>query len=506
MDILSKLKHYAQTQPQSIAMKTDTQTITYQELDMASDSLSVFLEKRCGKNKYPIAVYGHKSPFMLIAMVACVKSGRGYCPIDISVPNNRTQMILKQLDSPIILATENLNCDFKEIISLNQMKKIIETTEPISITENWVKGEDVFYIIFTSGSTGQPKGVEITVNCLNNFLHWSLGLGTAPQEKSKKVFLNQAPFSFDLSVMDIYTSLAAGGTLWSLTKTVQSDYKLLLTSLKESKIAIWVSTPSFVDICLTDKSFNSDLMPNLELFLFCGETLTNATAEKLQQRFPCAKIMNTYGPTESTVAMTEILITPEVNARENPLPVGMPKKGTTIEIRKPDGSLANEGEKGEIVIIGDTVSCGYYKQAEISQKVFFTPNHNQNQIRGYHTGDKGYLKNGNLYYCGRIDLQIKLHGYRIEIEDIENNISKIADVANAIVIPNVKNGAVKSLTAFIVYKKTIEDSFLISQKIKEELREFLPEYMIPKKIVFLDSMPLTDNAKANRQFLGGLSS
>lgn len=157
-------------------------------------------------------------------------------------------------------------------------------------------------------------------------------LGTNRKEKDGKVFLNQAPFSFDLSVMDLYTCLACGGTLVTMDRTVQADFSRLISFFKKSNIGVWVSTPSFADICLSDKNFSQALLPELSVFLFCGETLTNITAKKLQQCFPTVKIMNTYGPTETTVAVTEVLVSPELEEAENPLPVGRIKPGSFLEI------------------------------------------------------------------------------------------------------------------------------------------------------------------------------
>ena len=175
-------------------------------------------------------------------------------------------------------------------------------------------------IIFTSGSTGTPKGVKITADCLNHFLEWSVGLGGPAEEKQGAVFLNQAPFSFDLSVMD---------------------------SLKDSGAGVWVSTPSFTELCLADPGFEERLLPRLRAFLFCGETLPCATVRWLKSRFPQAVVVNTYGPTESTVAVTEVEITDTMAAGSSPLPVGRARPGTRIEIRNEKGAALPEGEQGE---------------------------------------------------------------------------------------------------------------------------------------------------------------
>lgn len=441
---------------------------------------------------------------------------RAYCPIDISVPDARVEAILSALPSRIILSTEPLNAKTggKQVIDLPVLQHILQdckiTRTPEFISEkNWVHGDDTYYIIFTSGSTGTPKGVQITADCLNHYLDWSTGLGSSPQQKRGQIFLNQAPFSFDLSVMDLYTSLASGGTLYCLEKSVQSDYRELMHSLGESGVHVWVSTPSFAEICLSEQGFGEKLLPNLETFLFCGETLTNKTAARLQARFPGAYIINTYGPTESTVAVTDVRITPELTAGKESLPVGRPKPGTVIEIQDEEGNALPEGEKGEIVIIGDTVSTGYYGRPDLTEKAFFLredPKH-KTSVRGYHTGDKGWLHNGMLYYCGRIDLQIKLHGYRIELEDIENNISRLPQVQQAVVVPGMRGGKVTSLTAYIV-KHPSEQPEAEEKTEKEEaarfrtaLKEFLPDYMIPKKILFLKELPMTSNGKVNRKLL-----
>lgn len=476
--------------------------ITWKELDEKSDRLAAYLDHICN-TKMPVLVYGHKDPYMIVCFLACVKSGRAYCPVDISVPLGRVEAIVNELKPEIILTTEELSLDSLNIISLESICRCIQQEEGSKDRSNWVKGEDVFYIIFTSGSTGVPKGVQITRDCLDNFISWAVTFGETSEERHH-IFLNQAPFSFDLSVMDLYMSLYLGGTLWALPKNIQSNMKSLLASLEESKADVWVSTPSFAEVCLADKKFNSTLLPYMELFLFCGETLSNRTVEYLQNAFPKAKIMNTYGPTESTVAVTEILVTPEVNKEWIPLPVGHERKGTWILIMDGQGNILQEGESGEIVIVGDTVSVGYHNRPELNARVFGEYEIEGKYYRLYHTGDKGYKKDGMLFYCGRIDLQIKFHGYRIEIEDIERNLMKLSDISKVIVMPVYRNNKVKSLTAFAVMKEAVTDAFTVTQKLRSELKEYVPDYMIPKKFIFIEQLPMTNNGKVDRKTLESL--
>lgn len=504
MKILEQIRAYAECAGDRVAYQYGEKRMTYRQLELYSNRMAAYLRRQYPQGKEPVVVYGHKDPMMLICFLACVKAGRAYCPVDISVPDSRVKMILDAVQGPVVMAAEELKVEGTVLVR-SQMEEIIQDYPEVIEERFWVKEEDTFYIIFTSGSTGVPKGVQIPYECLNHYLEWSVNLGTKRTEKEGKVFLNQAPFSFDLSVMDLYTCLACGGTLKPLDKKTQNDFGRLFASFRDSGAAVWVSTPSFADVCLADPNFDQSLLPQMELFLFCGERLTNNTAEKLEKRFPKAKVINTYGPTESTVAMTEVEITSELCRHENPLPVGRVKPGTIVRIQKEDGSCAEDGEKGEIVILGDTVSSGYFRQEELTQRAFFHTVLDGKPVRGYHTGDEGYLKDKMLYYCGRIDLQVKLHGYRIELGDIENNILRLPEVEQAVVLPKMKEGEVKSLVAFVNYTGDPEKSEReTAKRIQSRLKEYLPDYMVPKKMIFMDQIPMTVNGKADRKYLKGL--
>lgn len=508
MTILSRIENNARKYSNRLAIveksNSDIKTITWKELNDYSNKLGNYLDKTLNTKK-PVVVYGHKNPYMIVCFLACVKSGRAYCPVDINVPYTRIVDIVNEVNPDIVLTTENLDCTNidNNILNLNQILEIIKNEKEISKAK-YVKKNDVFYIIFTSGSTGKPKGVQITRDCLDNFIKWAKNIGCGLKKEHHYTFINQAPFSFDLSVMDLYLSLYTGGTLWSIPKSIQSNMKKMFDLLKEANADVWVSTPSFVDVCLADSSFNELLLPNLKEFLFCGEVLTNVTVSKLHDRFSKAVVVNTYGPTESTCAITNVSITKSINKKIMPLPVGKPKKGTWLRIVDAEGNLLKEGEKGELIIIGDSVSIGYYNNEELTNKKFGITEIDNIKYRYYRTGDECYLKNNMLYYCGRIDLQIKLHGYRIEIEDIENNLMKVDGVVQVAVVPKYKDGKVYSIVGFVIYNKENNDEFETGMKIRNELKKYVPEYMVPKKIIFMDKLPQTNNGKIDRKSLGEL--
>ena len=514
MDILAQIRHYASAYPDRLSCRSGSHTLNYARLEAYSDRLAAYLHQKTTGRKPVIVVYGHKHPFMQVCMTACIKAGLTYCPVDTSMPAERIRDILTVSESPLVLSVEPFPAlpggGAPSVLSFSDMERIFtdETCDVQDLTP--LSPEDICYIIFTSGSTGRPKGVQIPYGCLCRFVDWGLTLGTTAAEKTGKRFLNQAPFSFDLSVMDLYLCLASGGTLCTLTKEVQQQYRLLFEQLQEYQPQIWVSTPSFAELCLADPSFNGDLLPELELFLFCGERLTNRTAEKLMERFPAAKVMNTYGPTESTVAVTEVEVTPALLKEEDPLPVGRPRPGTRILIRSEAGEFLPDGQSGEIVITGDTLSSGYFKAPELTAGAFRLcsvpvpggPEGSLQTVTGYHTGDEGYLKNGMLFYNGRLDLQVKLHGYRIELSDIENNLLRIAPVEQACVVASGRDGRISQLHAFVVLgSREEENDRKQAALLKDRLSALLPEYMVPRKFHFLTQIPMTPNGKADRRKL-----
>lgn len=451
-----------------------------------SDKLAAYLHETYKGDKSPIVVYGHKHPFMLVYFLACVKSGHAYCPVDVNTPIDRVEDIIATVKSPVVLVSEEISLDAPTVTVPEAKEVIASTTERIS-KEHYVQGEDIFYIIFTSGSTGKPKGVSITYNNLNHFLDWYTGYY---KEKGPQVFLGHPPFSFDLSVMSLWPALYMHAPLVQIDKEHLQDFKVLFKTLEESKATVWISTPSFAEMCLVDPSFNQELLPELEQFVFCGEKLFSSTVEKLMERFPRAEVVNTYGPTESTVMVTWMPLTRELLEKyPDNLPVGVIKPGTTVLIDGP--------ESGEIVIYGNTVAKGYYENPEMNAKHFFEVDGE----RAYRTGDVGHFE-GDLLFCeGRIDFQIKLHGHRIELEDIDNNLLKNPKIRQAATVPSMADGKVKSITSFVVYNEPIEKRFETVKLVKKELAQHVPEYMIPKKVVFLDEMPLNNNGKIDKKQL-----
>ncbi|NRD79276.1 D-alanine--poly(phosphoribitol) ligase subunit DltA [Bacillus sp. BRMEA1] len=496
MKLLNTIRELALSQPKAKAYISPEIEITYDQLWQQSEQVAAFLLKQDLKKQSPILVYGHMEPGMIISFLGCVKAGHPYIPVDTSIPMERVIKIISSAHSGLVINNSNqplhLNSD-ASIINYDVLLTSQTKAEPVD-TSNWVKEDENFYIIFTSGSTGNPKGVQISANNLQSFINWMVEDFPI---NGNLCFLNQAPYSFDLSVMDIYPALASGGSIFSITKEMIARPKLLFEALEKSNTQVWTSTPSFAQMCLMDPSFNQDLLPELAVFLFCGEILPVSVSKQLMERFPNAKIFNTYGPTEATVAITSIEVTDEILNKHQNLPIGVAKSDTQILLLDENGAEVPAGEKGEMIIVGPGVSKGYLGQKELTDKAFFEYSGQQ----AYRTGDAGYRdEDGLLFYKGRIDFQIKLHGYRMELEEIEYHIAKSNYVKSAVVIPVYQNEKIEYLLAAIVPSEhDFEKEYQLTSAIKKELGELIPAYMIPRKFTYHDELPITANGKMDRK-------
>ena len=481
MHLLDQIAEHVRNSPGKVAQVSDARQITYGELGARSDALAAWLDQELGEKRCPVAILGHKEPEMLVTFLAAVKTGRPYVPIDQSTPAARVERVMEVSEAGILLTPDRVSA--------------IPVGESYDCARR-VEENDPFYVLFTSGSTGEPKGVVITLANLNHYLAWMRGAHDFVI--GGEVFLNHAPFTFDLSVHDIYLSLSTGGTLFSLTKETATDLRKLFETLRGSGSTQWMSTPSFAQMCMIEKSFSQQMMPAARRFFFCGETLAPETAAQMLERFPNAEILNTYGPTEATIAVTEVAVTRELIEQHNPLPIGRVMPGTRILIRGENGQSVPEGERGEIVIAGPNVSPGYLNRPDLTQKAFA----DFEQTRCYRTGDWGRDRGGMVFCEGRMDNQIKLHGHRIELGDMESNLRALEEVADAVVLPVRKGDRVDSVAAFVVLSGPQQGSdFEQAAKLKTKLGEHVPPYMIPRKFIFLGSFPMNANGKADRKKL-----
>ncbi|APF27540.1 D-alanine--poly(phosphoribitol) ligase subunit 1 [Clostridium sporogenes] len=502
MDFLEKIDSYAETDRIAQIYKEDI--LTYKELKEKSDALACYFIEKLKSNKKPIIIYGHKNKEIIISFLACAKAGHAYIPVDTTFPVRRVYDIIENSNCKIVLnfSEEVIKYDDIEVINLNSIYNIFENFKEVKLeVDNKIKDEDLFYILYTSGSTGKPKGVKILKKCVQNFVTWFENECRIEEEDG--TFMNQVSYSFDVSVISLYIGLSNGKTLYVIDKHMINNFQELFHNLSKSKISLWISTPSFLEMCIVDNKFNKELLPYLKKIVVAGEVLTKNLANKIFENFPKVKLINGYGPTETTVLVTSTEITKELIDKNESIPIGHCGKNIILNIKDENGeNIREDCKKGELYVAGESVSTGYYNNDENTKGSFYNDYIDGNLVRVYKTGDLVYKKNGLLYYCGRKDFQIKLNGFRIELEDIEKNLLKIDFVENAVVLPVKKERKIVYLAAFVKLNKQFElKNFQIAMKIKDELNKLIPNYMVPRKIKIKENFQLNVNGKIDRKLL-----
>ncbi|KRN27460.1 D-alanine-activating enzyme [Lactobacillus selangorensis] len=498
-NIITAIDHYGETDPERICYIYGQDTNTYGELKTKSDHLAQYFAQSELPDGAPVMVFGGQTFEMIVTFLGLVKSGHAYIPVDTHSPNERLTQIDSIAHPAAVVAVADLPIEMPDLKNFTHadLAAAVQTGTDGYDHDKAVAGADNYYIIFTSGTTGLPKGVQISHANLLSYVNWAVNDFDLHEGVHA---LSQAPYSFDLSVMDLYPTLVLGGKLSALPRAVTENFKKLFEVLPNLKINEWVSTPSFVEICLLEPTFDAAHYPDLTHFLFCGEELTNKTAANLQKRFPDAEIYNTYGPTETTVAVTGVKLTPEILKDYERLPIGYAKEDMKIWVVDEQGAAVKPGTTGELYIAGPSVSKGYLNNPAKTEKAFFTEDGQQ----AYRSGDLGFVNDkGLFFYRGRTDFQVKLHGYRIELEDIDHNLDQVKYVKQATTAP--KYNAAHQVTQIVAYvvpnQNDFKDEFALTQAIKKELGQEVMSYMIPKRFVFRDQLPLTANGKVDRKAL-----
>ena len=496
-DMIEAIEHFAQVQPDFPVYDILGQVHTYGDLKKDSDSLAAQIDRLGLPDKSPVVVFGGQEYEMLATFVALTKSGHAYIPIDSHSALERVAAIVEVAEPSLIIAINDfpLADVTAPIFSAEQVQTAFREGASYELSHP-VQGDDNYYIIFTSGTTGKPKGVQISHNNLLSFTNWMItDKEFATPERPQ--MLAQPPYSFDLSVMYWAPTLALGGTLFALPSAVTQDFKQLFETILSLPIAIWTSTPSFADMALLSDDFNSQKLPQLTHFYFDGEELTVKTAQKLRDRFPQARIINAYGPTEATVALSAVAVTDEMLQNCKRLPIGYTKADSPTFVIDEEGQKVPNGQQGEIIVCGPAVSKGYLNNPEKTSEAFFE----FEGLPAYHTGDVGSMTDeGLLLYGGRMDFQIKFNGFRIELEDVSQNLNKSKYVESAVAVPRYnKDHKVQNLLAYVILKDGVAEQFEreidITKAIKEDLQDIMMSYMMPSKFLYRETLPLTPNGK-----------
>ncbi|WP_206950674.1 AMP-binding protein [Trinickia acidisoli] len=428
----------------------------------------------------PVIVRGHKEAAFFVAMAGALLLGAPFVPVDSVYPDERMRRIARTLDASVYFDARRGR--FERLNGVAHAVRIqgrVETRAPA------LRETNVAYVQFTSGTTGDPKGVQIGRESVASLAQWmeeDFALGPAP------VFLNQAPFSFDLSMYEVFGTLALGGTIVMMSRAACLPGAAFVEALARARVSTWVSTPSFAQQQLLDPRFAQAALPSLDTFLFCGETLPVSLARRLRERFPKARIINTYGPTEATVAATWIVVDDAVlDAHPERLPIGFARRGGSVFV-----------EQGELCIAGPYVMRGYLNRADLNVTRMFS----RDGARAFRTGDLGHVAAGGLLFChGRMDDQVKLNGYRIELAEIDAALAAMPGGAHAAAVPLRRpDGSVARIVAFVETGANDAQGARLALPTdwRARLGERLPPYMIPSELIACRMLPLTINAKIDR--------
>lgn len=491
-DIVAARFVEAGVEPHKLAVAGSDRDLTWAKLQQECEALAERIKALRMPAGHPVVVRGHKEADMVVSMVACMMLDHPYIPLDLVVPEERVRRILGITGAQLVIdnSSEPLVYDVSLIVPRGG-----GTLRPVDGTKGipYRSHDPIRYIIFTSGSTGEPKGVRITREAAGAFLRWmTMDFGFSEQD----VYINQAPFSFDLSIYELFTSLHIGGTLLLNDGETAKDSKRFLDRIKKYGGSVWVSTPTFAYLYLTEPAFTTEHVPSIHSFLFCGESLPKMTAQRLLDRFPASRVLNTYGPTEATVATSLINVTREVLASYPDMPVGYPKPECDLRCITVDGADATKEVPGEIAIIGPHVSIGYLNNDALNAEKFFE----MDGHRGFRTGDYGWFQDGILFFNGRRDEQVKLNGFRIELGDITAQMLAVAGVADAIAVPLKAGEVVKKIVGFVRAEPGTKMEVL-KPMIEERLRKELPAYMVPSDLMFVDAFPVNSSHKTDRKAL-----
>lgn len=479
----------AEAYPDHTAIKFDETCWSYQKLIENADRFAQFLINNGTQKGDIIGLALDRSPEMIVALLAILKAGATYVPLDPTYPKDRIEFMLSDSSASILLTSKKyqnyFNSAAQELL-IEEAWPQFEQTDPTGL-DIPVSGDEVAYILYTSGSTGKPKGVIITHSNLSNFL---LSMQKVPGISMDDRLLAISTISFDIAGLELYLPLIAGAEIVLTSSETAKDGWLLLELMKREKITIMQATP-YTWRMLIAAGWEEFLPVKI---ITGGEPLSKELAEKLLPR--CSQLWNQYGPTETTVYSTQKLIT-----SEEEITIGKPVDNTQVYILDEALNMQPDGVVGEIFIGGTGVANGYLNRPDLTAGRFLDdPYSGSAGARMYRTGDLGrFTSNGEVQCLGRSDHQVKIRGFRIELEEIEYALLKSGRVKEAVAAVNTTTGD-PSLIAYVVPTDNYERD-LVKTELGQVLAAALPAYMVPNDIIFISAVPVTPNGKVDRSAL-----
>ncbi|BAZ37908.1 amino acid adenylation domain protein [Calothrix sp. NIES-4101] len=477
--------------PNAIAVVFDGQKLTYQELNSRANQLAHYLQKLGVKPHVIVGICVERSLEMVVALLAIMKSGGAYLPLDPAYPQERLAFTLADSQVSLLLAhahlVNNLPPHSAQVVCIDTNTTTFADYNPENIASNG-NPENLAYVIYTSGSTGTPKGVQIPHKAVVNFLS---SMRQIPGLTQEDILLSVTTLSFDIAALELYLPLIVGARLVLVNREVITDSTQLLKQLVTQGVTIMQATPATWRILVTAGWQSKKTMK----ILCGGEALDSSLAYQLLERGQ--EVWNLYGPTETTIWSA----VGKVNSQEQEQGIsliGRPIANTQFYILDAHRELVPIGVPGELHIGGVGLAQGYWNRPELTGEKFI-PNPFEPGQRLYKTGDLvRWQKDGKIEFLGRIDHQVKIRGFRIELGEIESLLEKHPQVRETVVIAREDIPNDRRITAYLVTHEHVTPSV---NELREFLKEKLPEYMIPSAFIILDTLPLTPNGKIDRRAL-----
>ncbi|MFD3262320.1 amino acid adenylation domain-containing protein, partial [Paenibacillus lentus] len=485
----------ADSTPDRIAVSFDSDTLTYAELNNKANRLAYHLRALgVGRNQV-VAIMVERSLDMVVGVLAILKSGGAFVPIDPNYPEERIQYMLDDSGTSWLVTHRNLQSKVRFENTVVDMGSAIEAAGNSDNLKVDTEPADLAYLIYTSGTTGKPKGVMIEHR---SWVSISAAWKTEYHLDAMPIrLLQMASFSFDVFAGDLSRVLLNGGHLVICSDEVKLDPPLLYETLQQHRITLFESTPALI-VPLMEYVYEQQLpLEHLELLILGSDICSREDYLTLIERFGARmRILNSYGVTEACIDSSYFEASSPEEVWAGAVPIGKPLQHASFYVLDDSLRLQPPGVYGDLYIGGSGISRGYLNQQELTLERFI-PNPFAVEERLYRTGDVArWLPDGNLVFLGRKDRQVKINGYRIELGEIESCLLKQSCMKECTVVDRVDPSGSRVLCAYVVLKEQME-----IRQVREQLLRDLPGYMVPTHFIELDKLPLTPNGKIDRNQL-----
>lgn len=489
------------------AVKMQKGFVTYSQFrDLAVRLASMLAGQGCQRGDR-VAVCLPKSIDSVTSLMGVMLAGAAYVPVDPTAPAQRQATIARLAGAKRIITTPELAAAMREVESdlppqievaqvgigagITALVEGVEASVPQAGVD--VGADDLAAILFTSGSTGVPKGVSLTHGNILAFVDWTVD---AFKFTTEDRLTSHAPFHFDLSTMDLYTTFRVGASVFILDEVLVRFPAVLAKIIESEKITSWYSVPTALRLLEEKGALGRRDLSSLRQIFFAGEVFPVPALRKVMEAFPGVDFINLYGPTETNVCTYYRM--PGVPGEDVlDIPIGQPCEHYVITIRDEQGDILPPGQSGEIFVAGPGCTPGYWQRPDLTEKCHF-----DGRIDTYRTGDFGYwLPDGNIRFQGRKDAQVKIRGHRVELMEIENVILNHPEIKEAAAVLHSPPEGEQELYAFVVAQPGCQ---MDETRVYGQCAKFLPHYAEPDKVVVLEDFPRTSTGKIDRQGLKAL--